>query len=559
MPTVTVPSATFPLLLSTPTASSVPAGGTTGGYQLIVVDNTGQRYAFGELVNAMPESYSEFLDTPGSASFTIPTLDAHAIAAIVGLERELQIWRNGRLQWWGPMVRLEGNAKRVDVQCRSLEWYFDRLFFGRADRTNYLSNPSFETGDLTDWTAVNTTAIATTSRFIEGGWSARLEQSTALQDAYLSQTRTSFTATGVGTNVTLAGYYLIDPDAWVGEAIGFRGAALRRLDTVTGDPLGPPAVWDIDGAEASGARGSWIRFEIMVAVPPDAVEDLEVQLYSPGGVIFWDALTLTIPESVSSVSSATDFTCDLATLFDLIVAHAQDAAFDKPALNIGVDAPLTGIRVERHYQLAEHANIGQSLTEFSHEGLAEWYVAITPTARTATLRAPTRGSRKPEFRVFLHGTVSEGTTSANIADTFRYSFDGEQAANSVVVLGPGDGSDREEGGAIDTSLFGGQVFEEVISAPAEANINSLDNLAAEGLAALSQPEIVRVQYLPNQRPGQAGYLVSRDPIDSLHVGDTVPVWIDYGWLQINDDFRVVAKEVDMQRDLATFTLNRVPA
>lgn len=549
-----MPAAVFPLLVSNPSVSQTPAGGTTGGYQLFVVDNTGQRYALGELTKAQGETCTLKFNEAGSASFSIPTLDART-TAIVALARELQIWRHGRILWWGPIVRPEADAKRVHVQCRTLEWYFDKLYFGKADRTNLLVNPSFETGDLTGWTITNTTPVVTQSRFTEGAWSARLEQSSAQQTAYIQQIINNYAATAVGTNLVLAGYYFIDAAAWIGEAINFYGATIRRFNSA-GTVMRQADVWEIDGAKASGAKGKWIRFEVSVNMPPDAIEDIEIRLWSPGGLIFWDALSLTIPESVSSATSPTDATDDVANLFAEIITHAQDPAFGKPALNIGIDAPLSGRRIDRTYDLDQHANIGDSLRQFANEGLGEWWVDFTATERTARFRSPIRGTRKPEFRVYLDGTAKEGTTHTNITDDFRFSFDGEQAASSVVVLGPGQGSSREEGAAT-APLFGGNVYEAIVSAPPEANINTLDNLAAEHLATMSTPEIIRITYLPRSHPGAPDYLVSRDPIDSLHVGDTVPVFIAYGWVHIADvDYRIVAKEIDMQRDRATFTLNR---
>ena len=542
----------MPFIAPTPSIITYPAGGSTGGYQIIVVGYDGARVALGELINAEGDKCSWRLNAAGTATFSIPTLDSRA-STIQGLAREVQIWRHGRLLWWGPIVRPEASAKRVTVQCRSLEWYFDRLFFGRADRANLLTNPSFETGDTTGWTAFNSTPVATQSLFIEGAWSVRLEQITAGQEAYIEQVLDDYGATGVGSVLTLAGWYYIPADTWDGPAIESKGVTIERRESASSTQL-EIATHFIDDATP---RGSWQRFELLVHMPPDAVEDIVIRLWNPADVIHFDALSLTLMESISSVSSATDFTSDLADLFTLIVQHAQDTSFGKDDKNIDVNAALTGIRVERHYQFAEHPNIGGALRQFTDEGLCDWSVEITPTTRTATLYAPTKGSHKPQFRIYLYGNATEGTTKANVADDLRFSFDGEQGANSIVVLGPGDGPDREEGGAVDNSVFSGHIYEEVVSSPPEATINSLDNQANEFLDAFKTPEILRVTYLPMIRPGDTGYDVTRDPIDSLHVGDTVPVEIDYGWLQVDANFRIIAKEVDMKRDLATYDLNRV--
>lgn len=545
----------MPLTASEPSVVTFPVGGSSGGYQLVVVNKFGARYALGELAGAEGDSCSWKLNDAGSASFTIGTLDDH-VSSIVGLARELQIWRNGRLLWWGPIVRPEADAKRLRVQCRQLEWYFDRVHVGRADRNNLLTNPSFETGDYTGWQVENTTPTVTSSLFIEGSYSVRLEQSTAQQIAYLYQVLDDYGATGVGSVIVVAAWFYIDPDAWLGEALGKRGLVVQRKHATTGEVLQAGHV-EIDGKTP---RGTWQRVETLVNMPPDAVEDIEVRLYSPGGVIYWDAISATLMESVSSVSSATDFTSDIADIFNMLVVHAQDTSFGKNDKNIQAGASTKGVRRERHYQMAEHPNVGESIKQFAEEGVYDWQVEITPNTRRANIYVPRRGDRKPEFRVYLYGDAREGVTKANIADDFRFSFDGVQAVNSVVVLGDGDGPDREEGGALDDSLFGGNVYEAVVAAPPESTINSLDAIAAERLSVYSVPEILFVTYLPIFRPGETGYSVSRDPIDNLHVGDVVPVEILYGWIQINDvDYRVVEKAVDMKRDLCSVTLNRAPA
>lgn len=520
----------------TPALLVQPAGGVSGGYETWAVNKYGARYGS---VKAQVDEIEWVLNEAGTASFQYATLTPNG-QVVQALSREVQIWRHGRLLWWGIPVRPEANSKRVSWRARELQWAFDHRYFGRADRDNYLDNPQFENG-LTSWVTVNTTPTIVDSQKVLGAHAVQLEQITAQQDAYLEQALL-VTGTGVGTLWTLTGWYFIPPETWEGEAIGARGLTITRQNLV--GEIQESGVYEISGATV---RGLWQRAEVTVWTPPDVTEYLLVRTYSPAIHIVWDALSLTIMESLSSVSSGYpnyDWTSDESEMIERIVQHAQDPAYNKSDLNIGTYCPIVGRRIEKHYQFAEHGNIGDALREYPKEGGPDQWVEVTPTTRTFRTAAR-RGTHRPNAARYLAYSQARGRGVGNMAEEFSWAFDGEQAVSSSTILGNGDGPDREEGGHVDPALFGGFTMERVEQAPPSASIDSLDRLASEMVVTLSNPELLTVSF---KQPELIGVLMP---------GDTFPVLIDYGFVQVDAVYRVVRLRLTCKTEVFTATLNRV--
>jgi hypothetical protein len=230
---------------------------------------------------------------------------------------------------------------------------------------------------------------------------------------------------------------------------------------------------------------------------------------------------------------------DVADIIAGIVDYAQDRIFahGKSDLNIDTAGSATGTTRQVAFQFEEHRNILDTIMEYVREGICDIDIAISATTRTFTTYAPQKGS--------LYGTTLE--LDVNVAD-FSWSWDLEQAASSVVMLGKGDGPDRPEGSAIDTSLLGGAFTMEIVeTAPDRTTVGQLDSRAAERLLVAARPEILEVTTLPG-----AGV------IGNLEVGDTVPVLISDGWVDIDATYRVAAISADLLKDQATLTLNPVP-
>lgn len=92
----------------------------------------------GEWIAPLPEAnlsgFEHELNLPGSASFTIDPLSEGA-REIEGVAREIQIWVDGSLEWWGVPWGLNGNSQTITVDCEGLLSLFTKRF---VDRTSLL-------------------------------------------------------------------------------------------------------------------------------------------------------------------------------------------------------------------------------------------------------------------------------------------------------------------------------------------------------------------------------------------------------------------------------------
>lgn len=449
------------------------------------------------------------LNQPSSGGITMHNLDPGA-AAVVALDREVQYRRDGVLVDWqvptSPESIIDGEAgvDEATIGTQGILWYFGRRFFGKADRTNYLANPEAE-ADLTGWTATGATATADTTRRLTGTKAFKLIQAAAGVDTYLGQ-GVDIAGGGVGALVTLAGWFYIDTAGWVGPAIENRGLFLQRRTGATVHEF-TFALIDNDTP-----RGVWLRGETTVHVPAGVTQTVDTRLYAPGttGGIWFDSLSLTVMESLSYYAT------DQAIIAGAIVAHAQDGAYGKSDLNIGWSVPATGVLRDRHYQFAEHQEIFAALSEFPalSDGF-DFDVALTDITRTFTSYYPRKGISRPAV------TLAELSRA-------RWLFDGHAAASSMTLLGEGDGPDREEGSAVDATVFGGTTYEAVEAAPTGTPIDALDARATEALRPRKNPRVLETTFAPGARMG------------ALDPGDTATITIDHGFMQVSGTWRAIA-------------------
>lgn len=508
-------------------------------YQVFVVNMSGTVYtgsgAGGALANARVGRVSFELNGPGATEIRLATTDPDAALMLPG--REVQIWWNSALLWWGTIVRPQAGLNETTWQCAGLLWYFAHRFMGRADRVNQLTNGDFESSE-TGWTFTGVThSVNTNMTYVfEGTKSEKLTGATADHATYASQTWTH-PAGGYPTGDFITGsvWVWISAADYVGGAIEDFGLVLRRRNA-GGDIV--DSQWESGKIDDNTPRDQWVPLEVGIAnvVEGDTVEML---LFPPHGVAYFDLATLTFMESLSFGYPPPGV--DVADIVAAIVDYAQDnlAGFThgKSDLNIATAGSATSVLRQIAYQFAEHRQILDAIMEYVRQGIIDIAIAITATTRTFTTYAPRKGS--------LYGTTLE--LDVNVAD-FTYSSDLEQAASSVILLGPGDGPDRPEGGAVDTSFVGGAFTSEIVEqAPDNTTVGQLDQGAVERLKVAARPEILEVTTLPG-----AGV------IGALDVGDTVPVVIATGWVNVNDTYRVARIDADLLKDQATITLNALP-
>jgi LysM repeat protein len=291
----------------------------------------------------------------------------------------------------------------------------------------------------------------------------------------------------------------------------------------------------------------WIRHECSITVPPGATEVLHARLCGVQGRTYWDKASLTYD------SAFEQFDVDQATIVAELVEHAQDPAFDKNDVNITTDAPATGVERTLVALHSEHGNVWDLVTGYTalRDGL-DIGMRYTPTERILTTHYPRKGATRRGLHLQLRRNVA----------AFTWTFDGEAAASSVIVLGTGDGSDREEAAEIDTTAFAdGLILESVVAVGPDTEVDLLAELADEALAVAVNPEVLVVTTYPHDAEHP-----ERDLIGKVWEGDTIPVTIRKGprttagvitgWqFELDDDYRVVELTINPDDSLA-MTLNR---
>jgi len=514
-------------------------------YEVKVVDQAGSSY--GTVDDARVSGLSWESNGSGGVEISLATTDSDAALMVPG--REVQIYYQGGTDpiWWGVIVRPQAGLDETTWQCAGLLWYFAHRFMGRADRVNQLTNGDFEASE-TGWTFSGVTHAVETTIKVEGSKSEKLTGGTADHNTYAKQTYTHAFATPAGWPgdlMTGSAWVYVPSASYLGGARADRGLLLIHYDTSGNVVDVQPTTGMIDD---DTVKDAWIPIEASVANVKDG-ETVEVRLYPPHGIAYYDLVTLTFMESLAFGGTSSDPPIDVTDIIGGIVDYAQDNGpftHGKSDLNITAGGAATGDERKVNYQFAEHRNILDAILEYVRQGVCDISIELTSTTRTFTVWPKSADSRSPK----LGKGVTYGTTlelDVNVAD-FTWSSDLEQAASSVVLLGPGDGPDRPEGGAIDTSFAGGAFTTEIVEqAPDNTTVGQLDDRAAERLLTAARPEILEVTTLP-----AAGV------IGNLEVGDTVPVVISRGWVSINDTYRVSRIEVDLDKDQATVSLNAIP-
>jgi hypothetical protein len=498
-----------------------------GVYTARIVDQTGTPIV-ADLADISVGELSWVLNEVGTGSVSFPK-DSISAPSVDLLDNELQVFRDGSIVWWGPMTMgsTEGSAADVQLSVPELSWYFTRRQIS-DDRPNALTNPSFEgSPDLTGWTATGPTATADTTRKVLGSKSAKLVQASAGADSYLEQS-VAVTGTAVGTLYTLAAWVYVSSTGYLGPAFQSRGLFVSGVESGT---LRAYTAAEIDDATP---QDQWVRLETTIWVPPLESWTLYVRLYAPGGTVFWDAAQLVRMESAAFYED------DIGVIAGDLVTFVQTAPWDD--LNITTSDATTGIVVDRAYQHADHLDFMQALGEFVDMGL-DWKMAITSTTRVFTTGYPLGTDRI--------GTVTLSMRSPSnptgLLSDYRYTVDGAATSTRVVVLGEGDGPDREEGYAADTSSLGGLLLGEVVQARPGTPIDGLQAAAEERLSQSKQlVEVLEVTGLPSDST----------LISTVVVGDRVTVDISDGWVSLSGAWRVVAKRLDPASDTPSLTLNR---
>jgi hypothetical protein len=498
-------------------------------YSIVVCRRDGT--AEGELQDTIPDSVSWELNTYGEMTFSIP--NNHPKASLLQpLKREVQLWRVGdtRPLWWGVLVDEHTTPGHTNWRAHEIPWYFTKRFVGKADRSNLLPNGNMESPLAGAWTAVNTTMTRVTDFKFEGDYAMRLRQSTAGQSAYAS--RTFALPSGAHVYFVAGWFHIPHGSPYPFGSAQYNYGLMARLIrpgsvflSKAGYPIGP---------DQGHKVGESYRAEFSIVTPPGFTGSMEIRLYSPRGDIIWDAVTVTRMESLSFRQT------DLANILKGLAQHAQDPAYGKSSLNIDYNAPLTGVKADMAFQHADHQQILEcmhSVTEMIHG--CDFHFEYTRRKRTMVIDYPRKGTVKPKI-TFEYYESGNGNLSR-----YEYQVDGKDTANAIITLGEGDGPDREEGYARDTSGLEGLVLEAVESA-SNYSIGYLDQRAANILAKKKNP--VQILSVTTQEDTYA-------LLDKLFVGDEVNVKIVDGDIFINSVFRIIKIDLAPQSSELTLIFN----
>lgn len=498
-----------------------------GDYTVKIVEQDGT-VVVSNLANVNVEPITETLNDGVKSGFTFPKASSDA-GSVDLLDREAQIFRDGSLLHWGPMISgvAESGEADVSVTVPDCAWYFTRRQISDR-RPNALGNPSFESG-LTGWTPNGVTATQDSTRHALGSYALKLVQANAGVDTFAYQ-QVAVTGTAIGTLYTLAGWVYVQNSGYVGPAYESRGL---RVDGIEAGVVRISGTAEIDD---DTPRDRWERLETTIWVPPNETWTLEVRCYAPGGTVWWDALQLVAMDSLSFYAT------DMGTIAGNIVNFIQNPTYGWDDLNIDVSNPATGVLLDRHYQFADHTDVMMALDEFENMG-QDWWIAITTTTRTFTTAYPRGTDRSGSVSWTMRDPVSNPTGTLS---WYRLTKDGSQTETRVTVMGEGDGPDREEGYAADALDLGGLVLGGVYNATPGAPIDALQREADARLAdSKGLVSVLEVKGIPGDTT----------QISTVKVGDTVTVTITDGWTSVTGGWRVVSKTIDPASDTASFVLN----
>lgn len=458
------------------------------------------------------------LNEPGSASITVPLEHPEAGAFFVpgSAPREVQVFRNGSLIFWGVLVQRALNDGYVTWTAPGLLWYFTRRYFGPIN-LNFLSlQNGFFTTDLSSWTAVGAVATWSNALRLRGPGTAKLVAA-ASGDNYLKQVFNVSTSPTFGLGIALAGLFY--PEGVTEGALDEIGIWVQCPGAAHGtDPIWEPITMNQAG---KGIQ----RVETYIVIQKNLTNTpVEVRLYAPKGTIYWGGVTATAPESIGSTDNLPD---DPAAVVGRIINYAQTGS-GKSTLNMTSSTPATSSKELVSYQFSELPNIFTSLQTYPARGLLDFEVVITTTTRVFTTYAPRRGTLKSGNAVTVPG---------NGVIKLGHLLDGQQTATQVVRRGEGSGPDRELGVVTDASGLGGLILQDIGDAPPEATVDSLDSYAAADHARLKNPLA-----LPQVTVAAEGWIGSVAP------GDTVPAAINWGAVQDSATKRVVSMTLDAVTD-----------
>ena len=291
---------------------------------------------------------------------------------------------------------------------------------------------------------------------------------------------------------------------------------------------------------------------------------VEVRLYAIGGTIHWDMVTSHQAESTGSNAPGLPGALlynDLVPTVAAVVNYAQGrtpewagALSNKPDLNIDAPTGTFGVVLSRVYSFADMGNIWQTcFQELTGSGLCDvdvvWNAAGTTRQFVIYVQ---KGSVKPQLGLTLGGNVVD----------FSYDFDGQNTASSVVVVPKYETTEPTLGDVIPWCEYKGYAVD--VTANSGITLGSVDTTAIEtlpdGVELRAQAELARLKTLVT-----IPTLMVKEPADGagtiigvLQTGDTIPVQVNYGFVNDNTTYRVTSMTLTPASETLAVTVGVVP-
>lgn len=500
------------------------------------------------LADADVDTITWTLNAPDEATFHFPkgsysTADLGVLTdASAAAPLEVQIYRNGDLQFWGPIVSITSNANsgQVDCHCAGVDWYLNRRFVD-GPVTNLIVDGDFLLGTALWPTAGGVSASGDSTNFQTGSESLQLTGTGG--DQYVSQFVTS-PSNGVGLLMTVSGWVFVD--SITAPPYQTRGLYIeaRESGVFKGNNYQV-----IDMAPSPGPIQQWHKMSTTISVPPNTVYDLEVRLYAPIGTVHWDDVKLVAMDSLSTAELTSSVTqpVEIADIVALLVRHMQRTTAGKSNVNITSNAETTGVKLVKTWQYVDHVQFDQALHEFILRGDGlDYVVNITPTTRTFHTFANKREADLTGSVTLIYDGADPNDAGANCAG-YRLTQDGGAAITRQTVLGADNGPDREQAEAVDTSSVP-VILQDVKQSPQGTAVASLEPLATEQIGRYGTPGVpltIEMDVL-----GSAGF------IPTIRCGSLVTAGIIDGWTQVSTTLRVMRLSLDRRKNLLTVTLAR---
>lgn len=518
-------------------------------YRVIMVDKAGRPYT--ELVRAQVDHVTWELNSWGEAVYALPVLDPQASDGTVLLEREVQIWRDGVLIFWGIPVAYSADLQKVSFIAYGLLYYFATRFFGpvysNATGQN-LANSDFQANPVnTGWFSSSpapTIAASTTHKY-RGSQSIKLTGSGGPADGpHMNYIYQGFTIPSPARSRILP----LTLSAWAyPEGVSLYGYEDRGAEIQYNTPSPPTQQFALLNANVPQNR--WSRLETTLELPAGASGTCTIALFAPAiGSVYYDAVRLSYEQRTGAIEGQ-DWVDDyLRRVFNYGAGNtgggstgpggstgSQDQWWGAPVFksNLGMNfnalsVAAGSLSADTSWSHEDGGQIYEAMLEVAKRDKADFEIVWNAAGTTRSLQpyVPRKGSIKRALAFEM---------GRNIA-SFTYDVDGRQSANDVRVVGRNSGNTKEVGqaGGPTPTTLGGTQFELITSPAQEVDGQGLIDQAVTAERQLRAPVIV-----PTLTVKAAGLLDTTNIGGPLTVGDVVPVRMNHGAVKENDLRRVV--------------------